>query len=304
MNGPYKKALHIPAKNGCRGRDMGSTGDIRWIVITDLDGTLLDHETYSMGSTARTLELLRLRCIPVVLCSSKTRLEIKLIAVKAGIKNPFVVENGAAIIFQDGRPPVVLGVSRKDILKAFQEMRSTLGIKARGFSEMTPEDLKTLANLEPKQAKMALEREYSEPFVLHEGQEDKVKLMYNWAVHKGLRIFKGGRFFHLQGMHDKGLAAMEIKTYYQNIWPKKDLRLIILGDSENDLDMLLVADMPILVKRPDGSYVKWTGRKKPYQTRGTGSSGWTEAIEASGILNMDRTRHKERDGRDLDPEKR
>ena len=69
----------------------------RLLVVTDLDGTLLDHETYSYAEAAPALAELRRRGIPLVLASSKTRAEMELLHAELGLSDPFICENGAAI---------------------------------------------------------------------------------------------------------------------------------------------------------------------------------------------------------------
>lgn len=48
----------------------------RTLVFTDLDGTLLDHETYSFEAARTTLERLEKLSVPVVFNSSKTAAEL------------------------------------------------------------------------------------------------------------------------------------------------------------------------------------------------------------------------------------
>ena len=67
------------------------------VVFTDLDGTLLDHETYSYGPAQEALDLLERKRIPLILCSSKTRAEIELIQLDLRLRHPFISENGGAI---------------------------------------------------------------------------------------------------------------------------------------------------------------------------------------------------------------
>ena len=49
----------------------------RLLVFTDLDGTLLDYDTYAFDAAEPALDRLRRERIPFVLCSSKTRAEIE-----------------------------------------------------------------------------------------------------------------------------------------------------------------------------------------------------------------------------------
>jgi len=73
-----------------------------FVIFTDLDGTLLDAETYSYEAARPALAMLKKRQIPVVLCTSKTRAETEAIARRLGLKHPFIVENGGAIFIPQG----------------------------------------------------------------------------------------------------------------------------------------------------------------------------------------------------------
>lgn len=77
------------------------------IVITDLDGTLLD-QTYSFEGARPAITLLKEKRVPVVLCSSKTRPEIELYRERLGFKDPFIVENGGAIYIQSNEKGAML----------------------------------------------------------------------------------------------------------------------------------------------------------------------------------------------------
>ena len=52
------------------------------VLFSDLDGTLLDAQTYSFEAAREALEVLHERDVPLVLVSSKTRLEIEPIRVR------------------------------------------------------------------------------------------------------------------------------------------------------------------------------------------------------------------------------
>ena len=69
------------------------------VIITDLDGTFLDYQTYSYQASLATLRKLQSLNVPVVLCSSKTRSEMEPLWHELGLKDPFIVENGGAIFF-------------------------------------------------------------------------------------------------------------------------------------------------------------------------------------------------------------
>jgi mannosyl-3-phosphoglycerate phosphatase len=58
------------------------------VIYTDLDGTLLDHHTYSAEAASATLSKLRELGIPVIPCTSKTVAETRPIAAQLRLDGP------------------------------------------------------------------------------------------------------------------------------------------------------------------------------------------------------------------------
>ncbi|MDR4497688.1 MAG: HAD-IIB family hydrolase [Candidatus Scalindua sp.] len=67
------------------------------LLFTDLDGTLLDHYTYSYHHADEALALVRKLEVSLVLCSSKTKEEIEIYRKRLSNNEPFISENGGAI---------------------------------------------------------------------------------------------------------------------------------------------------------------------------------------------------------------
>jgi len=67
------------------------------LVFTDLDGTLLDSDTYSYKSALPALKLIKNKKIPLIFCSSKTKSEIEMYRKRIGNDDPFISENGGGI---------------------------------------------------------------------------------------------------------------------------------------------------------------------------------------------------------------
>ena len=65
-------------------------------VVSDVDGTLMDH-SYDLTPAKETIKLLQKLSIPVILCTSKTAAEVKVIRKQLNLTDPYIVENGAAI---------------------------------------------------------------------------------------------------------------------------------------------------------------------------------------------------------------
>ena len=65
-------------------------------VVSDVDGTLMDH-SYDLTPAKETIKLLQELSVPVILCTSKTAAEVKIIRKELNLNDPYIVENGAAI---------------------------------------------------------------------------------------------------------------------------------------------------------------------------------------------------------------
>jgi mannosyl-3-phosphoglycerate phosphatase len=262
------------------------------VVFTDLDGTLLDQETYGWLDAKPALELCKRRKVPVVLVSSKTRAELEAIRRDLSLSDPFVSENGGGIFFpaesfKDAPPGAVLdhgvwkwtlGTPHSELVQALRHIREELGWPLRGFSDMDTQEIARMTGLDPEASRLASLREYDEPFVLPEVEGYEKRRLLEAARRRGLTITEGGRFFHLQGRNDKGRALKEIMTVYARLFG--EAFSIALGDSPNDFSMLQHADVPVLV-RSERNYAGLRDKIPRLRiTKSRGPRGWNEAIQA------------------------
>ncbi|HEY7818443.1 MAG TPA: HAD hydrolase family protein, partial [Vicinamibacteria bacterium] len=74
----------------------------RLVLFSDLDGSLLDSETYEFEAASDALRELSLRSVPLVLCTSKTKAECAPLRRRLKNRHPFIVENGAGIVIPPG----------------------------------------------------------------------------------------------------------------------------------------------------------------------------------------------------------
>lgn len=66
------------------------------VVFSDLDGALLDHETYEFDAARPALDRLRRDGVPLVLCTSKTRAEVEPIERRSTIDTRSLSRTAAA----------------------------------------------------------------------------------------------------------------------------------------------------------------------------------------------------------------
>jgi mannosyl-3-phosphoglycerate phosphatase family protein len=257
----------------------------KFVIITDLDGSLLHSRTYSYEEAKPALERIAHDKIPLILCSSKTRAELEVYRTRLENRHPFIVENGGGIFVPDGYFPytvkgdrrgnyrvVSLGAAYDDIRKHFVSLRERLKIEVRGFGDMTISEVMALTGLNRFEASLAMMREYEEPFVFANTPDER---FFQAIEAEGLR-WTQGRIFHIMGNHHKGKAVSILKKFYQRAHGA--VTLMGLGDSLNDLPFLLAVDRPVLIRRDDGSYDSRVTIPNLYCTDGIGPAGWNEAV--------------------------
>jgi len=255
------------------------------LIITDLDGTLLDAETYAFDEALPAIRHTQAHNIPLILCSSKTRAEIEVYRKQLDNKHPFISENGGGIFIPhdyftaavtseevDGYQVIVLGTPYQEVRQQFIALRERLGIAVRGFGDMTADEVAALTGLTPQAAQLAMQREFDEPFVFDEEVDERFLQEIEAA---GLR-WTQGRIFHIMGRHHKGRAVDMLKDLYQGQFGM--ITSIGLGDSLNDLPMLTAVDQPVLVRHKDGSYDRRIEIPCLMKTQLPGPAGWNETV--------------------------
>ena len=255
------------------------------VVFTDLDGTLLDARDYSFGPAREALGLLRDLNIPLVLTTSKTRAEVLEYRKALNNPHPFIVENGGCVYIPEGyfpfeiEAPAQEGFHKIELGKPYRALRVFLyflresGFNARGFGDMSDEEVAALTGLSPVEAGLARAREYDEPFIFENGG-GRLEELERLAANEGLSLTKG-RFLHLKGCNDKGQAVGLLKDCYSKVLD--GMATAGLGDNANDGPMLDAVDFPFLVKKPDGTYAAWDN-PRIVRTQGVGPEGWNEAV--------------------------
>ncbi len=259
-----------------------------WVVFTDLDGTLLDHSSYSFEPARPALEELAARRVPVVLCTSKTRAEVEEVRIRLDNRDPFIVENGGAAFVPAGYFPfavpearefggyavVEFGVPYGKLRQVLTQIRTELGGGLRGFGDMTADEVAEICGFSRREAELAQRREYDEP-VLDEAGVATADLSAA-AARLGLRTTRGGRFVHLTGDNDKGRAVRALAALYER--DRAPVRTVGLGDSLNDLPLLEAVDVAVLVQKPDGAYDPEIMLPGLIQAPGAGPAGWNAAV--------------------------
>jgi mannosyl-3-phosphoglycerate phosphatase len=264
----------------------------RTLVFTDLDGTLLDQNSYSWVGASQALEQLRRQKIPLIFCTSKTRTEVKAIRRAIGNTHPFIVENGGAIIIPAGYFPdvapfgtkakaftMIIGRPYQELVRELRRLAQDTGIAVRGFHQMSDQELARETGLTIREAHMARQRETGEPFLFRDATPAEIRIFSRKAQARGYSVLRGGRFWHFSGGCDKGLALSVLIGFFRTAWQTR-IVTVALGDSGNDLPMFRLVDRPILIPKADGSFASEVIQAMPRirRAKNAGPQGWAAAV--------------------------
>lgn len=272
-----------------------------YLIITDLDGTLLDHDNYSFAAALPALDKLQRHHIPVVINSSKTAAEISTLKQQLNNQHPFIIENGSAIFssanYAYGMPDAkskkqteeansavnatlketILGERRSHILEVIRSIEPEFRGQFTQYDQCSYEDIAKLTGLSLEEAKQSSDRQYTEPLKWL-GDEARKADFIQAIEQKGLHTLQGGRFLHVMGLTDKGQASMALKERYQQN-SLNPITTIALGDSQNDVAMLQAADIAIVIR---SAHYEPPEFEHPHKIISTlyGPAGWNECIQS------------------------
>ena len=252
------------------------------IVFSDLDGSLLDHDTYDWQPASQALAVLKDRDFPLVLVSSKTLAELAGFREQLGLEHPVVAENGAAMDIPAGYFPGAANFSaetttRAQLQSAYQAVKRSNGFRCEAFYELGVPGIVRETGLSKQQAMLANDRTASEPILWLDNDDSKARFCEEMAS-RGLRCVHGGRFLHLMGDTGKEETVRELLQAYTVKWPDSALVSVSLGDAPNDLGMLAATDVAVIIPGRHRHPMTLEAHNRVLRPASSGPAGWNEAM--------------------------
>jgi mannosyl-3-phosphoglycerate phosphatase len=264
---------------------------MKTLLFTDIDGTLIDHYTYSHAIAKKSLKKLAAADVPVIFCSSKTFSEQLHLQRKMNINHPFIIENGSAVAIPKGYFPSLdvsiihfseshdLAVLAKkdvnDIQFAIEKINTLFNLNCYGYFKSGHKEIAQKTGLKGKAIGRAKERLFTESLLSDPPSPEALKTLESF----GLSALQGGRFLTIQDNQvDKGKAVRLVIQFFQGLWGEKT-RSIGIGDSPNDASLLQVVDLPFLVQKHDGSWAN-VEVKNLTKSREIGARGFKQMTDA------------------------
>jgi len=240
----------------------------RWIVATDLDGTLLDDD-YPYREAANVVDqLCANNPVQIIIATSKTLAELLPLAARCSHRPMLVFENGAGIAWPDGQLPVPGDslengyVVRSSVPEArpyatlcreLEQLRTAQRFRFRGFTDFTIEELVNLTGLAGSEASDARARRFTEP-LLWQGDEEMLEMFRRELSSRELQLISGGRFLHVMPLVSKAESVSLLQQWLTGEQPES-FRTVACGDAANDLTMLQRSDVAIVFPDPGGGYL-------------------------------------------------
>jgi mannosyl-3-phosphoglycerate phosphatase len=242
-------------------------------VVTDLDGTLLDHGGV-LGEGARAaIGELRQRGIPVVPLTSKTEAELREFLSELDLGGIGSFENGAGVVGADGVVVSGKAVPAAELSARLAELARLTGLRLTPAAELPAEEICRITGFPAERIAPMLARAFSLPFLAPDGVAEA--LGDSARQLPATRLTRGGQFWHLSGDHGKEDAVEFLLRAGLVSRP-----LLGLGDAPNDAGFLALCDVAVLVPRASGEVdpvllaAAPAGRLAPFPA----GRGWAAAV--------------------------
>lgn len=212
------------------------------IVLTDLDGTLLEPDGTVHADVLAVLG--RLRSLDVAVCpvTSKTPAEIASLLSRLGLSVPAGFENGAGVRTAEGDHELAPDAVPVRVLRGvLAELRGRSGVRVRSIEELADVELAAVTELSGAALQQARERVATLPLLAPTDSDELLRAAL--PREPRLRLVRGNRFLHLQGLHDKADVAPRLVV----LAGSPPGAVVACGDAPNDAELLACGEVAVIV---------------------------------------------------------
>tara|TARA_B100001248_G_scaffold86253_1_gene62952 strand:- start:76 stop:873 length:798 start_codon:yes stop_codon:yes gene_type:complete len=252
-------------------------------VVSDVDGTLMDH-SYDLTPAKETIEILQKLSIPVILCTSKTASEVKVIREELNLTDPYIVENGAAIYGESldkVNGEIILGKKYELLEEILNFISKEIDYHLIPLNSLSDNEASKLTGLKGNSLNLMRDRHWSMPFLNPPSfLEEKINICCKKFK---VDVFKGNRMSHLLSINSNKGKAINVLKKYSNI---QNIQIVGLGDSPNDFPLLLNSDIRIVIPGVEGPNLNLLEQLKNLDfTLASEPNGYGWKNEISKLLN-------------------
>lgn len=255
------------------------------LLFTDLDGTLLDLETYSCELVRESVQKLKHTGVSIIFCSSKTWAEQEYYLRELELDGPAIVENGSGIILPGNsdlniqnkksiheHQVVALGKSSDEVLSVLGEVANLHYPELKYYANQSVEEIAKITRLPFEAAAKAQKRDFSETLFNADPHSNAYRKFEKALKIHGFQCIPGSKYITITSSEsDKGQAVKILIDAFKRKYG--EVISYGAGDSLNDLAMLKIVDFPYLVQKPDTSWAD-IHLNKMTKVGAVGPAGW------------------------------
>ena len=254
------------------------------IIFTDLDGSLLNKDTFRFDEIEDYFRELVSKDIKIIPNTSKTEAELLDFNKLYNLNLSFIAENGSSIhglnlIHSNLPEKVSLSRSTDQIYKVYNEkIPSDLKQKITFILKLKSKEQKEIFGLPLNKMLLATKRDHSIP-IQFDGTESEKNEFFNIINESGLTIQTGGRIMNICDNTNKSKAMVKTIELIKDE-TNDEIITIGVGDNHNDIDMLKETDYSCLVKNDnfDSSLVNIENLIKSSEPS---PLGWADVIKTA-----------------------
>ena len=222
------------------------------IIFTDLDGSLLDKDTFKFDEIEDYFKDLISGGVKIIPNSSKTEAELLDFNKQYNLNLPFISENGSSIhglnlIHKDLPNKISISRPADQIISIYNEIiPNNLKQKINFILKLKLEEQKKIFGLPSTKMMLASKRNYSLP-IQFMGNEIEKKEFFKIINNVGLTVQTGGRIMNICDNVNKSKAMSKaLRLISKEL--DDEIITIGVGDNENDIEMIKQTNHPCLVK--------------------------------------------------------
>jgi len=214
-------------------------------VLTDLDGTLLEHGGVLEAEARAAIARLRGLGVPVVPLTSKTEAELRSLLAELDSGGVGSFENGAGIVTPSGAVVSEKAVPAARLADRLDELARIARVVLTPASALPVAEIRRITGLAEEKVPAMRARGFGLPFLAPEGAGPALEAAARGL--SGVRLTRGGQFWHLSGEHGKEDALDLLVATGAAARPFAGF-----GDAPNDAGFLARCDAAVLLPRAAG----------------------------------------------------
>lgn len=268
----------------------------RFVVVTDIDDSLLEPGARALPSERAALDFLADRGIPLVINSSRTHAEIERIQETLRLLTPSISEHGSALFIPPGSFPSIperaapalsghvieFGRPYPEVVDAVRATSRELDMEIVGFADFTIEDVARELGVTDVEAQLAKLREYTELIRIADETDGRRSHVFNALRRRGLRCWPMNRHHLVTATRDRAESLLTLKALWRNGWGEPPC-VVGIGNTEDDVGWLRHADIAVIVQNEHAGVDPRILSKLPTArvSQRSGRLGWSDAIVES-----------------------